>query len=467
MSARDLDYAELVAASNFSFLRGASHPKDLVLTAVLRGHTGMGLADRNTVAGVVRAWSALKQLKEYGGAPEKVRTGGSPGEVVFVEDAINGPDLAAAIRERAQSFRLLTGARLVFADGTPDIVAYPEDRAGWGRLTRLLTLGARRAKKGDCLLHLNDLLADPDGLLLIAVPGQKMDALPDLLSRLNDARPGAVWLGAAMHRRGDDRRRLARLKIIARAADTPLLAMNDVLYHAPESRDLQDVLTCIREDVIIDQAGLRLLANAERHLKAPEEMARLFIDAPEALAETQALLARSTFDLAELRYEYPEEPIPPGHTPQDWLQTLVNRRLPVRYPGGVPDKVTALIAKELAYIAERNLAPYFLTIHDIVRVAEDKGILWQGAARRPTRRSVTCWASPASIRSTTTYCSNASCRRTATNRRTLTWISSTSGARRSSSTSTTPTAASAPASPPPSSVTGPAAPFARWARRWA
>ena len=389
MSAPIPTYAELVAASNFSFLRGASHPKDLVLTAVLRGHTGMGLADRNTVAGVVRAWSALKQLKEHGGAPEKVRTGGSPGEVIFVEDATGGPDLAAVIRERAQGFRLLTGARLVFADGTPDIVAYPEDRAGWGRLTRLLTLGNRRAKKGDCLLHLNDLLADPDGLLLIAVPDQQLDGLPDLLARLNAARPGAVWLGAAMHRRGDDRRRLARLMDLAADAGTPLLAMNDVLYHGPESRDLQDVLTCIREGATIDQAGRRLLANAERHLKPPEEMARLFADAPDALTETQTLLARSAFDLDQLRYEYPEEPIPPGKTPQGWLETLVNRRLPVRYPDGAPDKVMALIHKELAYIAARDLAPYFLTIHDIVRVAEDKGILCQG--RGSAANSAVCY----------------------------------------------------------------------------
>ncbi|PZU00338.1 MAG: error-prone DNA polymerase [Brevundimonas sp.] len=383
-------YAELVAASNFSFLRGASHPKDLVLTALLRGHAGLGLADRNTVAGVVRAWSALKQLREHGGTPvEKARTGGSPGEVVFVEGASAPSDLAEAVKARAQTFHLLTGARLVFTDGTPDIVAYPEDRTGWGRLTRLLTLGNRRAKKSECVLHLNDLLANSDGLLLIVVPGQRLDSLPDLLSRLNDARPGAVWLGAAIHRRGDDRRRLAHLRAIAEMADTPLLAMNDVLYHDPEARDLQDVLTCIREGVTIDQAGLRLLANAERHLKAPEEMARLFADAPEALAETQNLLMRSTFDLEQLRYEYPEEPIPPGQTPQGWLRALVDRRLPVRYPDGAPEKVTVLIDKELAYIAERDLAPYFLTIHDIVRVAENEGILCQG--RGSAANSAVCY----------------------------------------------------------------------------
>src|SRR5690606_22651608 len=137
-----------------------------------------------------------------------------------------------------------------------------------------------------------------------------------------------------------------------------LLAMNDVLYHAAEERDLQDVLTCIREGVSIDQAGRRLLANAERHLKTPQEMARLFADAPEALAETQNLLLRSTFDLGQLCYQYPEVTIAPGQTPQGWLETLVKRRLPMRYPNGAPEKVRTLIHKELAYIAQRNLAPY-------------------------------------------------------------------------------------------------------------
>ncbi|MDO1558662.1 error-prone DNA polymerase [Brevundimonas sp. 2R-24] len=383
-------YAELVCASNFSFLRGASHPKTLVLTAILKGHTGLGLADRNTVAGVVRAWSALNQLRADGWSPpEKVREGGSPGEVAFREDPLNDPALSDLVKARAHAFRLLTGTRLAFEDGTPDIVAYAEDRAGWGRLTRLLTLGNRRAKKGECPIRLNDLLADPEGLLLIAVPPRRLEGLETLIGRLNDARPGAVWLGAAMHRQGDDRRRLARLKALAEGASTPLLAMNDVLYHDPAERDLQDVLTCIREGVSIDQAGRRLLANAERHLKAPPEMARLFADAPEALAETQHLLARSGFDLDQLRYEYPEEPIPPGWTPQAWLENLTARRALHRYPDGVPGKVQAILDKELAFIADRGLAPYFLTIHDIVREAENRGILCQG--RGSAANSAVCY----------------------------------------------------------------------------
>ncbi len=383
-------YAELVAASNFSFLRGASHPKSLVLTAILKGHSGLGLADRNTVAGVVRAWSAVRQLRNSGWSPpDKLRQGGSPGEIGYVEDPLNNAALSDLIQQRAQAFRLLTGTRLVFADGTPDIIAYPEDRGGWGRLTRLLTLGSRRAKKGQCHLTLHDLLTDPDGLLLIVRSGDEATALTDLLKRLGDARPGAVWLGASMHRHGDDRRRLARLHRLAQDARTPLIATNDVLYHVPSERDLQDVLTCIREGVSIDQAGRRLLANAERHLKTPDEMARLFADAPDALIETQALLERPIFDLGELRYEYPEEPIPPGHTPQGWLETLIRNRLPIRYPEGVSAHVQGLIDKELAYIAERDLAPYFLTIHDIVRVAEDKRILCQG--RGSAANSAICY----------------------------------------------------------------------------
>src|SRR5690606_910083 len=241
-------YAELAAASNFSFLRGASHPKDLVLTALLRGHVGLGLADCNTVAGVVRAWSALKELQAEGLAPpDKVRSGGSPGEIAFIEHPLNDPALSEEVKQRAADFRLLTGARLVFNDGTPDVIAYPETRAGWGRLTRLLTLGNRRARKGQCEIGLRDLLADPEDLLLILVPPDRLRGLEEVLASMKVAAPGAVWLGAALHRRGDDRRRLARLKAMAERVEVPLLALNDVLYAAPEDRDLQDVLTCIRE----------------------------------------------------------------------------------------------------------------------------------------------------------------------------------------------------------------------------
>ena len=385
-------YAELVAATNFSFLRGASHPQDMVLMALLLGQTGIGIADRNTVAGVVRAYAALREVRAEG-APllETVRSGSGPGEVARrAHPAADGdPALRAALRRRAASFTLAVGARLVFADDTPDIVAYPADRAGWGRLCRLLTLGNRRARKGACILRRDDLLADAGGLLLIVLPGRRLDGLSPTLIQVAQAAPGAVWLAAALHRRGDDRRRLVRLAALAREAGLPLIAVNDALYHDPGARDLQDVLTCIREGVTVETAGRRLEANAERHLKAPQEMARLFREAPEALAETQALLARVGFSLAELRYDYPDEPVPPGWSAQGWLEEQTWRCAAMRYPDGISDKVVGLLRAELALIAKLDYARYFLTILDIVRVAEDKGILCQG--RGSAANSAVCY----------------------------------------------------------------------------
>lgn len=386
-------YAEPVAASNFSFLRGASPGSNLVLTALLLGQAGLGIADRNSVAGVVRAWSALRQLREDGlPSPEKIREGGSPGEYLWVENPAFAalPFTAPQLQAMAQGFRLATGSRLVFADGTPDIVAYPANRAGWGRLCRLLTAGNLKTEtKGECILALDDLLHDARDLLLIVMPERRLDGLPALLARLDEAAPGAVWLGAALHRRGDDRRRLARLKTIAAATRTPLLATNDVLYDAPEQRDLQDLLTCIREGTSIDKAGRLLEANAERHLKAPQEMIRLFRDAPEAIEESAHLFSRVEFDLGQLRYEYPDEPVPPGWAAQGWLEELVRRRSEVRYPQGVPDKVRHLLAKELALIETLDYARYFLTIRQIVDFAESKGILCQG--RGSAANSAVCY----------------------------------------------------------------------------
>ncbi|HEY5793613.1 MAG TPA: error-prone DNA polymerase [Bosea sp. (in: a-proteobacteria)] len=387
-------FAELVATTNFSFLRGASPGPNLVLTALLLGHAGIGIADRNTVAGVVRAWSALRALREDGlPSPEKIREGGSPGEYIWIENPAFAdlPFTQDQLRAMAEAFRLAVGSRLVFADGTPDIVVYPANRQGWGRLCRLLSQGNLKegAGKGDCILHLDDLLADARDLLLILMPGRSLDGLPALIARLDEAAPGAIWLGASMHRRGDDRRRLSRLKAVAAATRTPLLATNDVLYDSAEQRDLQDVLTCIREGVSIERAGRLLEVNAERHLKTAQEMARLFRDAPEAIAETQHLMSRIDFDLGQLTYEYPDEPVPPGWSAQGWLEELVRRRSEIRYPDGVPAKVHDLLAKELALIETLDYARYFLTIRDIVDFAEDEGILCQG--RGSAANSAVCY----------------------------------------------------------------------------
>ncbi|MBN9439335.1 error-prone DNA polymerase [Bosea sp. (in: a-proteobacteria)] len=387
-------YAEPVAATNFSFLRGASPGPNLVMTALLLGQTGLGIADRNTLAGVVRAWSALRDLRETGlPAAEKVREGGSPGEYVWVENPAFAdlPFTPEWLQAKAKAFKLVTGSRLVFADDTPDIVAYPANRAGWGRLCRLLTAGNLKTEtKGECILVLDDLLRDARDLLLIVMPERRLDGLPELLARLDAAAPGAVWLAATMSRRGDDRRRLARLRGVAAATRTPLIATNDVLYDAPEQRDLQDLVTCIREGTTIARAGRLLEANAERHLKTPQEMARLFREAPEAIEETQHLFSRIEFDLKQLEYEYPDEPVPPGWTPQGWLEELVRRRLPMRYPDGIPLAVQKQVDDELVLIRRLDYARYFLTIRQIVEFAESEGILCQG--RGSAANSAVCYA---------------------------------------------------------------------------
>jgi error-prone DNA polymerase len=341
-------YAELAAATNYSFLRGASHPHEVVAEALRLGHTGIGIADCNTVAGVVRAWVALKEAREN----------------------------AAEAGLGEFDFKLITGARLVFADGTRDIIAYPATRFGWGRLTRLLTLGNLRAKKGGCILHLDDLLSHVDDMLLIVMPGAA--DLTGVLDRLQEAARGQVWVGVKMAYGGRDKWRLHQHMTQASAARLPLIAVNDALYATPEQRRLHDILSCIREQRTIDNAGRLLAANAERHLKSAAEMTRLFADAPWAIGETQTLLGRIHFDLAQLHYEYPHEPVPPGYTSQAWLETLVLTKAAERWPEGVPDKLQKLLASEFAIIERQNYAAYFLTVHDIVAFARSEGILCQG-----------------------------------------------------------------------------------------
>jgi error-prone DNA polymerase len=382
-------YAELVTATHFSFLRGASNPADLILRAVDLGLTGIGIADRNTVAGVVRAWSALKRVREA--QAEAGDTRPLPGFVV--------------------------GARLMFVDGTPDIVAYPTDRAAWGRLTRLLTTGNLRAEKGDCILKLADLLAFQQGLQMIVLPEStatpqrqrrnpvehdsadpvpplalvQPEGLAALLTRLARIAPDRVWLGAAMHRRGRDARRLAGLEAVAVQTDVPLIATNDVLYAAPHERPLHDVLTCIQDGMTLRQAGTRLEVNAERHLKPPAEMARLFRPLPQALAETIRFLDGIGFDLEQLKYEYPHEPVPDGWEPQAWLEHIVMAAAQERYGSQLNPDVRKRLDDEFRLIRQQNYACYFLTVHDLVRFAraQEPPILCQG--RGSAANSIVCF----------------------------------------------------------------------------
>jgi error-prone DNA polymerase len=343
-------YAELQVTTNFSFLRGASHPPELALAAAALGHAAIAVTDRNTLAGVVRAHAAAKEI----------------------------------------GLRFVVGARLDLQDA-PSLLVYPTDRAAYGRLSRLFTVGKRRAPKGECHLNLDDVLAHAEGLIVIALPpdqGRQPD-FESFLRTLAAAFPRRVYLAVQCLYRGDDARRLARLSEIAKACGAPLVATNDVHYHEPGRRPLQDVLTCIREHCTIDAAGRRLLANAERHLKAPEEMARLFADYPDAIARTIEIVERCKFSLDELRYEYPDELTREGRTPQEELTVLAWEGAQWRYPQGVPDKVKDTIGRELKLVDQLNYAPYFLTVHDIMQFARRQGILCQG--RGSAANSAVCY----------------------------------------------------------------------------
>ena len=345
-------YIELQTTSNYSFLRGASHPEELVAQAMRLGHRAIALTDRNTLSGIVRAYRAAKDL-----APE--------GE-----------------------FRVIVGCRLDLEEGC-SFLCYPTDRAAYGRLCRLLTLGKRRTVKGECRLSYNDLAGHGEGQIVVALPGGREDtAQLDFLQRVARDFCGRAYLAAQNLYRGDDAKRLYRLARLAEKTGLKLVAANDVLYHIPERRRLQDVVTCIREHCIITEAGFRLMAHAERHLKPPEEMARLFRRYPEAVARTQEIAERCRFSLHELRYEYPDETAD-GVSPQDRLESLTAAGARSRYPAGVPAPVEKQLRHELDLIAELHYAPYFLTVHDIVGFARLQDILCQG--RGSAANSAVCY----------------------------------------------------------------------------
>ena len=372
-------FAEFGLTTNFSFLRGASHPEELVAQAITLGLDAISIADRNSLAGIVRAHLFLRHNKEV-----------------------------------AAGLRVAPGARLVFCDGTPDILAYPQDRAAYARLCRLLTQGNIRAEKGTCRLTLDDLIAWQDGLQLVALPASTFDPesdgrlaarayadyaeaddaeaaetglsspararakAHDVLARLAVACPDRLWLGATMAYGRSPRGDLARRRRLAERLGVPLLATNDVVMHDPARRPLLDVVTCIRHGTTLDAAGRKLAANAERHLKPAEEMRHLFAEAPEAVAETLRFLATLAFSLDELGNDYPEELREGYATPQEALAAFAAEGAARRYPDGVPDHVTNAIVHELDLVRQMDYAPYFLTVHDIVRFARSRGILCQG-----------------------------------------------------------------------------------------
>jgi len=338
MSFADHPFAELGAITNFSFLHGASHPDEMVLTAHALGLSAIGIADRNTLAGVVRAHVAARDV----------------------------------------GLRLLIGARLVTRAGF-EVICYPEDRAAYGRLVKLLTLGNRRAPKGECHIDLEDILAYAEGQVFIAVPPTEPDeSFAGTLGRLAKAAPGQTNLALAFLYGRNDVARLYELEQLAAKLGAPTLATNLPAYHVPGRRMMADVVTSIREHVTVAEAGFLLDANAERHLKDGHEIARLFRGREEALARPEEIVRRCTFNLEELRYEYPHETREGYATPQEALEALTAEGLKFRYPDGAPDKVRRAVAHELELVAELGYAPYFLTVHDIVRYARSQGILCQG-----------------------------------------------------------------------------------------
>lgn len=349
-------YAELGITTNFSFLHGGSHPQSYVHQASNIGLPIIGIADHNTLAGVVRAYKELGNKKEVHHPP-----------------------------------RLLVGARLVFIDGTPDIIVYPRDRDAYGRLCQLLSRGKLKANKGGCFLTLSDLIDFSEGQLCILTLPHRFETAMALrtLDRLTRECPENVWLAASFLHHGDDKRRLARLERIAGTVRVPLIATNEVLYHDYSQRPLQDVLTCIREKTTIDKVGRRLQANAERHLKSALEMARLFCDYPEAITETIRFSDRIIFALDQLEYQYPDEPVPPGKTAQGHLEDLTWEGYRRHFPGEEDVKLVETLKKELALIAELEYAHYFLTVHDIVQYARSKDILCQG--RGSAANSAVCY----------------------------------------------------------------------------
>ncbi len=383
-------YAELAVTTNFSFLRGASHPQELVARADELGLTAIGIADRNSFAGVVRAYDEAKKRK----------------------------------------IKLLVGTRLATIDGF-EVLTYPIDRAAYGRLCRLITAGNLKAKKSKCHLTFEEILNAAEGQIFIALPpatpSRSMNSISthprasedsaldsrlrgnerkdpvvpssDFSSRLSvlaDAAPGRTFLAGVHYHRGDEPRRLGLLVELGERCGTPLVAVNDVFYHAPERRPLLDVLTCIREKCTIAAAGLRLSSNAERHLKAPAEMTRLFAAFPDAIARSLAIARSCSFSLDELKYEYPNEPVPSGKIAQQHLEDLTwagaqDRYPKDKYPNGIPGDVRKRLEDELALIGKLNYARYFLTVHDVVSFArsQDKEILCQG--RGSAANSAVCF----------------------------------------------------------------------------
>ncbi len=350
-----MSYTELQITSNFSFLRGASHPEELVLQAVEYGYDAIAITDRNSFAGIVRGHAAAKE---------------------------NG-------------IRIIPACRLDLLDG-PSLLAYPTDQSAYSRLSALLTTGNLRAEKGDCHLYRKDVYAHCKGMQFIVVPPATLNAQFDLdndfkhaLQEYHDAIGNHLYLGASRSYDGDDQKKLYRLSQLGEKMNIPMVATNDVYYHVPSRRELQDVLTCVREKCAIHNAGYLLHSNAERYLKPIDEMQRLFMRYPDAIRRSREIAEMCQFSLDSLKYIYPEELTAEGRTPQQELTHLAWQGAKDHFGEQIPEKISDAINYELAFIEEMNYASYFLTVHDIVRFARQQNILCQG--RGSAANSTICY----------------------------------------------------------------------------
>ena len=350
-----MDYTELQTTTNFSFLRGASHPDELAEQAANLGYKEIAITDRNSFAGIVRAHAAAKKA----------------------------------------GIRIIVGCRLDLLDGI-SLLAYPTNVKAYSQMCSLLTTGNRRAEKGECSLYKADVYQYAKDIKFIVLPPDGLNELFEFdasfaiaLQEYRKAFGTHLYLAASRRYHGDDSKYLYRLAQLSIQLHIPLVATNDVHYHEPGRRQLQDIVTCIREKCTIYTAGFRLHQNAEKYLKPPEEMHRLFRQYPEAIEHTQEIAAACRFSLDELKYEYPEEITTEGRTPQEELTFLAWHGAKYRYGEQLPKKTIAAIKHELHFIEQMNYAAYFLTVYDIVRYARQQKILCQG--RGSAANSTVCY----------------------------------------------------------------------------
>ncbi|MGZ8510951.1 MAG: PHP domain-containing protein, partial [Chitinophagaceae bacterium] len=350
-----MSYTELQVTTNFSFLRGASHPEELVEKAAAFGYKEIAITDRNSFAGIVRAHVAAK----------------------------------------AKDIRIIPGCRLDLLDG-PSLLAYPTDINAYSQLSTLLTAGNRRAEKGDCHLYKADVYQYANGVKFIILPPAALNesfefdiSFENFLKEYREVSGINLYIAASRRYHGDDSKYIFRLTQLSVKLNIPLVATNDVHYHEPARRQLQDIVTCIREKCTIYTAGFRLHPNAERYLKPLQEMLRLFRQYPDAILRTQEIAEACRFSLDELKYEYPEEITTDGRTPQQELSFLAWKGAQQCFGESLPEKIIKAIHHELAFIEEMNYAAYFLTVYDIVRFAREQNILCQG--RGSAANSTVCY----------------------------------------------------------------------------